>query len=191
MIPIRRLKRDKSFELLILDFIKCNELTKILPDELPTNATAEQVDNFNLIWKMFDNSMVAMTQYMSEKYDIEGLSEDDLFDIIEDVQGYFVTKYGIDKIMKMKINIKQPEMKNINQLPPSFELMHQLLNEGSNKCNDCNSQRVEIKYESLPKEEQEYFKSEKDEADYFLFCPMCKAYSMMYKAHSHGFGFDD
>jgi hypothetical protein len=51
-------------------------------------------------------------------------------------------------------------------------------------CKTCNGERIKVKWEDVPKEPQEAFKEmikrEGGYVDYYLFCPVCKQYSVSF-----------
>ena len=187
MVPIRRLKRDKAFEKLMLEFTKFNFLLEELPEELPMNATNTEINHFNSLSDSYNSSLSDVVNYIASRYGEEDKNK--VTDIIEELHNYYVEKHGIDKIMQMAN--QKPKTSGMKQQIPDFDILKHILNEESDKCVDCGTKRTRLSFENLPNEEKETFKDDIDDADYFVYCTKCKSYSVMFKTHFGGFGSDN
>jgi len=175
----RNIRKDKSLEPYFLNLSEWIYRTEDLEDEEEYPYEYDQATNLLL-------------EKILKEYKID--NSNDLSDTIFEVIEYYREKYSIEeqfeknKRWRLKnsfdMNLDEEHDNQGNWGLENRIDLEEKLNKQINPCRQCSSPRTSLTFEELPHESKEAFESEKEDADYFLYCNKCKSYSMIYKSQS-------
>lgn len=176
MISFDEIKNDNELEPFFLDYIRCAEESNDLPEEMPKDISEEEAESIIKTAYKADVSLLNLLSEINDKYkteyDADEIEDDDeIAEILNQTCEHYIDMHTIETIMA-----RQLEFINDDNL----DLTDLMLDNGINFCEKCNTEKVEYRFKELPDDIKTEFKDMEESAEYFMYCPVCKDYAVIY-----------
>ncbi len=155
---------NKDLEPLFLIYIKYSLLMQELDEYSNSMSEDKRLKGLNILNKQVSSSN-NLTQKLKNEYNLE-FNDHSSMPLFNEICEYYFEKYTEEKIRIMPDSDIESSEKKL--------MLH------NDKCGKCGTPRVEITFDELPKEMQNDLMDMLEMVDYFLFCPNCKEYGIIF-----------